>query len=284
MQVTVRRENEFIPNIARLIKKTKLTNIETIFEFQFEDNEFQKYFTYKPGQFVLVSVFGIGEAPFSVSSTPTRKGSLELGIRKYEGGDVTTAMHNLVVGDTVGIRGPYGNGFPLDKMKGHNLLFISGGIGLMPLRSAINYVLDNRADYGKVTIFNGAACPEDRVFVDELENVWPHAPNIEVHQTVDTCGDSWDGNVGVVTCLFDLCTVESENTIALVVGPPVMYKFVVQELLKLNFKKDDIFMSLERKMKCGVGKCAHCQIGLKLTCMDGPVFTYFEVQRLQEGI
>jgi NAD(P)H-flavin reductase len=284
MQIVVEKENIFLPSPAKLIKKTQLTKSEILFEFQFEDKDLQKYFTYEPGQFVLVSIMGIGEAPFSFASTPTRKGSIELGIRKYEGGDITTAMHNLNVGDVVGIRGPYGNSFPMEKLKGKNLLFVGGGIGQIPLRGVINYVMDNREDYGKLTIFYGATCPEDRVFVDELENVWPKYDNVEMFQTVDTCDDSWQGTVGVVTCLFGLCQVDPENTVALVCGPPVMYKFVVKELLGVGFKKDEILMTMERKMKCGVGKCAHCQIGHKLTCMDGPVFTYFEIQRLQEAI
>jgi NAD(P)H-flavin reductase len=284
MQVTLSKDNVFLPNLAKLIKKTKLTETESLFEFQFEDEEINRYFTFIPGQFVLVSVLGIGEAPFCLSSSPTHKGSIELGIRKIPGGDVTTAIHNMEIGDIAGIRGPYGNGFPMEELKGRNLLFVGGGLGMMPLRSVVNYVLDNRDDYGKVTFFYGAKCPEDRVFVDELENVWPKAPNVEMHQTVDTCDESWQGTVGVVTCLFGLCEVNKENTTALICGPPVMYKFVVQELLALDFDKNDILMTLERKMKCGVGKCAHCQIGDKLTCMDGPVFSFAETERLWEAI
>ena len=155
----------------------------------------------------------------------------------------------------------------------------------MPLRSVVNYMIDNRDDYGKITFFYGAKCPEERVFVDELENVWPKAPNVEMHQTVDACEDgSWKGTIGVVTCLFGLCEVDKTNTVALICGPPIMYKFVVQELLALDFDKNDILMTLERKMKCGVGKCAHCQIGDKLTCMDGPIFSLAETERLWEAI
>jgi NAD(P)H-flavin reductase len=282
MQITLTRENEYLPDLAKLVKKTKLTEMESLFEFEFLDNNVRKYFIYNPGQFVQVSIFGIGEAPFSVSSTPTRPGNLELGIRQT--GDVTDAIHNLNVGNVVGIRGPYGNGFPIDKLCGKNLLFIAGGIGMVPLRSVINYVMDKRDDYGKVTIFYGACLPDERVFVDELENVWPSAADVEMHQTVDECHETWQGNVGVVTCLFDACKVASENTVAMICGPPVMYKFVVQDLMKLGFKGDDILLSLERKMQCGIGKCAHCQIGHKLTCIDGPVFTFSEVQRLQEAI
>jgi len=282
MQIQVKRDNEYLPDIAKLVKKTKMTENEILFEFIFEDESVRDLFSYNPGQFVQVSVFGIGEAPFSISSTPTRKGVLELGIRNT--GDVTAAIHRLEVGDKVGIRGPYGNGFPLDKLRGYNLLFVAGGIGLVPLRSVINYIADNREGFGKITIFYGSGNPEDRVFVDEFEKVWPKIPDFELLQTVDAGSDTWQGNVGVVTTLFSKCAVDSTNTMALICGPPVMYKFVVRDLLNLGFHRDEIYLSLERKMKCGIGKCAHCQVGHKLACIDGPVFTYFEAERLQESI
>lgn len=282
MQIHMKKDNEYVPDVAKLVKKTKMTEKETLFEFVFEDESVRDLFTYNPGQFVQVSIFGIGEAPFSISSTPTRKGTLELGIRNT--GDVTAAIHKLEVGAKVGIRGPYGNGFPLDKLKDHNLLFVAGGIGLVPLRSVINYVADNRDDFGKITIFYGSCNPEERVFVDEFEKVWAKIPNFELHQTVDECHETWQGNVGVVTTLFSKCQVDSTDTMALICGPPIMYKFVVRDLLKLGFHRNEIYLSLERKMKCGIGKCAHCQVGHKLACIDGPVFTYFEAERLQESI
>ncbi|MHA2424962.1 MAG: FAD/NAD(P)-binding protein [Candidatus Thorarchaeota archaeon] len=282
MQVQVKRENEYVPDLAKLVKKTKMTEEETLFEFVFEDDSVRDLFTYNPGQFVQVSIFGIGEAPFSISSTPTRPGVLQLGIRNT--GDVTAAIHKLEVGAKVGIRGPYGNGFPMDKMRGRNLLFVAGGLGLVPLRSVINYVADNREDFGKVTIFYGTNSPERRLFVDEFENTWPKVPDFELHQTVDRGNESWHGNVGVVTTLFNKCEVDSTNSTALICGPPVVYKFVTRDLLKLGFYRCEIYLSLERKMKCGIGKCAHCQVGHKLACIDGPVFTYFEAERLQESI
>lgn len=282
MQIHFKRENEYVPYPAKLAKKTKMTETETLFEFVFEDESVRDLFSYNPGQFVQVSVFGIGEAPFSISSTPTRKGVLELGIRNT--GDVTAAIHKLEIGAKVGIRGPYGNGFPMDKLRGHNLLFVAGGLGLVPLRSVINYVADNRDDFGKVTIFYGTNNPERRLFVDEFDKTWPKIPNFDLHQTVDRGDETWQGNVGVVTTLFSICPIDSSDTIALVCGPPIVYKFVVRDLLKLGFHRDEIYLSLERKMKCGIGKCAHCQVGHKLACIDGPVFTYFEAERLQESI
>jgi NAD(P)H-flavin reductase len=282
MHTTVIEENEYIPETAKLIRKEKMTKFETLFEFEFENEQIRRAFDYHPGQFMQLSIFGIGEAPFSISSTPTRVGRLEFGIRRT--GDVTKAIHNLELGDTIGLRGPYGNGFPMRKLRGKNILFVAGGIGLVPLRSVINFVADRRTEYGDVTIMYGACLPEERVFVNELENVWPKVPNFDVNQTVDECRETWQGNVGVVTTLFDKVDVDSSNTVALICGPPVMYKFVVADLLKLGFGRDEILLSLERRMKCGIGKCAHCQVGHKLTCMDGPVFTYFEAERLVESI
>ncbi|MHA1907432.1 MAG: FAD/NAD(P)-binding protein [Candidatus Thorarchaeota archaeon] len=282
MQIHVKRDNEYVPDLAKLVKKTKMTEDETLFEFVFEDDSVRDLFSYNPGQFVQVSIFGIGEAPFSISSTPTRPGILQLGIRNT--GDVTAAIHKLEVGDKIGIRGPYGNGFPMDKMQGRNLLFVAGGLGLVPLRSVINYVADNRDDYGKVTIFYGTNSPERRLFVNEVENTWSKVPDFELHQTVDRGNETWQGNVGVVTTLFNKCDVDSTNSTALICGPPVVYKFVTRDLLKLGFYRSEIYLSLERKMKCGIGKCAHCQVGHKLACIDGPVFTYFEAERLQESI
>ncbi len=282
MQLVMKKENEYLPDLAKLVKKEKMTEKETFFEFEFLDEQLRDTFTYKPGQFVQMSILGIGEAPFSISSTPTRKGRIQFGIR--ETGDVTKAIHNLEVGDVAGIRGPYGNGFPIEDIKGKNILFVAGGIGLVPLRSVINYVVDRRENFGNVTLFYGACLPEDRVFVNELEGAWAKTKHFEVHQTVDECHTTWQENVGVVTTLFDKCAVDSTNTVALICGPPVMYKFVVADLLKLGFARDEIFLSLERRMKCGIGKCAHCQVGHKLTCIDGPVFTYFEAQRLVESI
>ncbi len=282
MQVHTIKDNVYIPDMAKLIKKTKMTPNETLFEFEFIDTQVRDLFTYKPGQFVQVSVLGIGEAPFSISSSPTRPGTLELGIRNT--GDVTAAIHKLEVGAKVGIRGPYGNGFPMHELKGKDLLIVAGGIGLVPLRSVINYVADTRDDFGKLTLMFGTSKPSERVFVEELEKVWTKVSDYEILQTVDRAEEGWAGNVGVVTTLFGKTVVDSSNAVALICGPPIMYKFVVRDLLKLKFLRDDILLSLERRMKCGIGKCAHCQVGHKLTCVDGPVFTYFEAERLMESI
>ncbi|MBD3404743.1 MAG: oxidoreductase [Candidatus Lokiarchaeota archaeon] len=281
VQLQIKKENVYVPDLAKLIKKRKMTEWETLFTFEFVEGRMKDLFTYKPGQFVQLSMFGIGEAPFSISSSPTKRGYLELGIRKT--GDVTNKIHELKVGDIVGIRGPYGNGFPVKSLKGRDILFVAGGIGLVPLRSLINYVIDNRDDFGEVTIFYGTRSPDLLLFKDELA-AWEALDDIDFHVTVDKGDDDWDGNEGVVTTLFQKKKFESNNLSAVVCGPPVVYKYVVKELLDIGVGKDQILLSLERKMKCGVGKCAHCQIGHKLTCIDGPVFTLFQVEQMQEAI
>lgn len=237
-------------------------------------------FDYRPGQFVEVSILGVGEAPISITSTPTRKGFLELSIKRV--GELTEVIHKLQAGDTVGIRGPYGNGFPFEDIKGDNVLFVAGGIGLAPLRSLINYVFDNRQDYGKVKIIYGARTSKDLVFTRELEH-WAGLPDTEVLYTVDNGDDSWKGNVGLVTTLLPRIELTPENYTAIVCGPPVMIPFVINDLIKLGFREDKIISTLENYMKCGVGKCGHCLLGGKYICMEGPVFRYSEMKELQFG-
>jgi sulfhydrogenase subunit gamma (sulfur reductase) len=236
---------------------------------------------HKPGQFVEVSVFGIGEAPISVSSAPTANGTFELCLRKL--GNVTGALHRLDVGAKVGIRGPFGNGFPIDAMKGRNILFVGGGLGIIPLRSAINDVLNHRSDYGKVTILYGAKTPAELLFAEERQG-WESRDDVDYHITVDRGDESWKGHVGVITTLFPEVDIDPRNTVACVVGPPVMYRFVILECLNAGIAEHDIILSLERRMKCGVGKCGHCQINHKYVCQDGPVFTYRELKWLEEAL
>ncbi len=253
--------------------------------------EFEKYFQivlpgsedlgHEPGQFVMISIPGVGEVPISVSSSPTQKGFFELVVRSA--GMVTAALHRLEAGDTVGIRGPYGKGFPYRAMQGSDLLFIGGGCGNIPLRSLIHYALDCRSRYGKIHILVGCKSPEMMLFVDEL-STWSERPDINLDQTVDQGGPGWKGKVGLITKLIPPLAIEPEKTFAVVVGPPIMYKFVIQELLKKNIPSGQIILSMERHMKCGVGKCGHCQIGPHYCCQDGPVFTYEEIRYNHEAI
>ena len=217
-----------------------------------------------------------------MSSSLTRKGSLQLAVRAT--GSVTNKLHTLEKGARVGIRGPFGNGFPLDTLKGKDILFVAGGIGLFPLRSLITYVLDNRKDYGEVTTLFGCRAPGERIFTYELEQ-WNACKDMCFLETVDRCpDDTWKGNVGVITTLFPKVSINPATTYAVVVGPPIMYRFVIAECLKKGLADDHIIMSLERRMKCGVGKCGHCQINGLYCCQEGPVFTYAQVKSLKEAV
>lgn len=236
-------------------------------------------FDYKPGQFLELSLFGFGEAPISITSTPTQKGFIEISVKKM--GKLTTILHSKKKGEEIGIRGPYGNGFPLELLAKRNLLFVGGGIGLAPLRSLINYCLDNRKKYGEITILYGARTPGDIVFKNELR-AWRRREGVNVLLTADIGKKGWRGNVGVVTTLFSEIEINPQNTTAIVCGPPVMIPFVIKGLVDMKMKDKYIITTLERYMKCGIGKCGHCNIGPKYTCTDGPVFTYEEMKTLEE--
>ncbi|MBE0410276.1 MAG: FAD/NAD(P)-binding protein [Anaerolineales bacterium] len=272
-------EELFTPIIARLESIKQLTELEKVFKLNLPDGI---SLGHRPGQFVEVSSLGIGEAPISISSSPSRSnGSFEMCVRKV--GDVTSALHNLEVGDTMGIRGPYGRGFPYEKFRGKDILFAPGGLGLAPLRSLINQVLDERALYGRVIILYGARNPSELLFKDELKE-WGERDDVELHLTVDRGDESWTGHIGVITTLFPQISVYPRNTVAITVGPPVMYRFVLMELLGKGISEGNIWMSLERHMKCGVGKCGHCQINHIYACQSGPAFSYAEIKGLEEAL
>ncbi len=271
---------DFVPRLATVVKKQPMTAMETLFEIKLDDGT---ELGHKPGQFVEISVFGIGEAPISVSSPPTKKGSFELCVRRL--GNVTTGIHALNVGDKVGVRGPFGNGFDAEFLKGKDLLFVAGGLGLAPLRSLFNYVLDNRSDYGKVTLLYGCKEPKELLFGDELVAL-ASRNDVDFLPTVDRCPETetWTNNVGVITTLIPQVSFDPEKTYAVICGPPIMYKFVIADLKKRNVADDHIIMSLERRMKCGVGKCGHCQINQIYVCKDGPVFNYSKIKGVPEAL
>jgi len=276
-------KNEYIPYPAVIEEVKKETFDTTTFRVRFKDKAFAENFQYKQGQFMEISVLGAGEAPISITSSPSKKGFLEFTIRAA--GKVTKGIHNLKKGDNLHLRGPYGNSFPFEEIKGKNIYFIAGGIGLAPLRSLINMVFDNRKDFKYIKLLYGAKTPEELCFKDELE-AWKKIPDTEVWLTVDKPCDGWGCRVGVVTELWKDTHVHPENAVAIVCGPPIMIKFVVIELRKTGFKNKDIIMTLERYMKCGIGKCGHCNIGEKFVCVDGPVFNYEQVEQLphKEGV
>ena len=268
----------FVPRIGRIVAAKMLTEKEKFFRIVMADG---KPLGHKPGQFVEVSIFGIGEAPISICSSPTQVDSFEMCVRNV--GMVTGIMHKSEAGDTFGIRGPYGNGFDMEAMKGKDVLFVAGGLGLAPARSVIKYVLDKRKDFNKVTILYGSRSPKELLFTEDLKE-WGARPDCDFHVTVDRPDEAWTGNRGVITTLFRKVKVDPSNTYAVIIGPPVMYKYAILEALSAGVPESRILCSLERRMKCGVGRCGHCQIGNVYVCKEGPVFSYAQIKRLREGI
>ena len=276
-------DNPYQPDMWRIVRRYPLTSDVNFYQARAVDVEHALIMDYLPGQFVMGSVLGEGEAPFSISSTPSRPGLLELCIRKM--GTLTETLFTLKENQTIGIRGPYGNGFPIDKMEGKDVLIIAGGLGAAPLRSLLLYVLDNRDRFGNLVYLHGARTPGEMLFREEFMQL-KEREDLECLLTVDKDDTGkWTEKTGVVTNLFDeMEPIDAENTFAAVCGPPVMYKFVIQRLVELKIPKHQILMTLERRMKCGVGKCGHCAIEYLYTCMDGPVFTYWDVLHMKELI
>ena len=269
----------YSPAMATILRVDELTATEKRFEIQLPD---KMNLGHKPGQFVEVSLFGFGEAPISICSSPTNnKTSFELTVRRT--GRLTDKMHLLADGSTIGIRGPFGNGFDITKFNGKDVLFVAGGIGLAPLKSLIDYTVDRRSDFNRVIIVYGTKEPSEILFPEDIKN-WQQRNDVEFYMTVDKADKSWKGNVGVITTLLPPIDLDVENTVAAVVGPPVMYKFVAISLKSKRIPDENIYMSLERRMKCGVGKCGHCQINSSYVCQDGPVYNYPRVKELEEAI
>ncbi|MEJ2703285.1 MAG: FAD/NAD(P)-binding protein [Sedimentisphaerales bacterium] len=228
-------------------------------------------FDYRAGQFMQVSVFGVGEAPISVSSSPTRGDYLDLTVRKA--GVLTGKMHTLKSGATIGLRGPFGTCFDINSFKGKDLLLISGGCGLAPMRALIQNVEDRRAEFGKIRILYGAKSPLDVLYKEELA-AWRRSKSLTCRVTVDSVptGTCWDGHVGLIPSLVNQSAINPRRTEAIIIGPPIMYRFVIKELRDKGLADKNITISLERHMKCGNGKCGHCVIGHLYCCLDGPVF------------
>ncbi len=239
-----------------------------------------KLFEHMPGQCAMLYAPGVGEAMFSITSSPTNKEYQEFSIKKC--GVLTDYLHELQVGDEITVRGPYGNAFPVEtELKGKDLLFVAGGIGLAPLRSVINYVLDNRENYGKVDILYGSRSADDLVQLKEIKEVWMKAKDVNVYLTIDRPQDGWDGHVGFVPSYLKELELSCDKTV-LVCGPPIMIKFVLAALTDMGFSKEQAYTTLELRMKCGVGKCGRCNIGSKYVCKDGPVFRCDEVDELPD--
>jgi len=269
--------NPYLPQNA-IIKDIIVENSQIkTFILSFADVEYNRSFTYMPGQFMMVSVPHCGEAPISFASSPTRPGTFKLSIRMA--GKLTAAIHELKPGATIGLRGPYGRPFPLEHHKKRDLLFIAGGIGLAPLRSVINYCLDRGTSYGQKTILYGSRTPDDIAFKADIV-IWRKRPDVTCMMTVDETQPGWDGPVGVVTTLLKDIDIDVDQSSALVCGPPMMIRFVLAELSRMGFHDENILTTMERHMKCGIGVCQHCHMDEKLVCVDGPVFSRAELTKL----
>jgi len=274
----VKPKELYYPEMAEISAVKQFTEKEKWFEITLPGG---RSLGHQPGQFVQVSLFGAGEAPISVTSSPTKEGSFELCVREV--GMLTKLLHGLDVGSKLGIRGPFGQGFDIESLKGKDIMIIGGGIGIVPLRSLINYVIDNRKDFGRLIILYGAKSPDELLYPDEVK-MWEESKDIELHVTVDQGTPEWKGNTGVITTLIPSLDLDLDNTIAAIVGPPVMYKFVLMTLKTKRIPDENIYISFERRMKCGVGKCGHCQINHTYVCQNGPVYHYPEIKNLEEAI
>lgn len=277
MEKVVIRDSSYRLKRGKIIYTKQLTEKEKFFEITLLNGDRLEH---EPGQFIMISLLGIGEIPISICSSPMKRESFDICVRAV--GKVTNSLHKLKAGSEIGIRGPYGKGFPVRIFEGNDLLIIAGGLGIAPLRSLITYVLDNRRDFGKVHILFGCKEPKDLLFRDELEQ-WGQRTDLHYLCTVDKADPDWVGNVGVITTLIPGVDIEPARTFAAVVGPPVMYNFVIKELLAKQIPENQIYLSFERHMKCGNGKCGRCQIQNLYCCQDGPVFNYEKIKNMSEA-
>lgn len=274
-------DNPYQPELAKIADITLEASGERAiktFKLEFLNDEFRKNFTFKPGQFIMLSVLGVGESTFAISSSPTQKDFIEVSAMRY--GKHTKALHQKEVGDVIAARGPYGNSFPVEEWKGKNILFIGGGIGQAPLRSVINYCIDNRKDYGKLDVIYGARTSKDLCYKQEFIEM-SEMDNLETHLSIDVEEEGWNHFVGFVPTNLLRLKPSPENTIAITCGPPIMIKFVIQNLVELGFKDEQIYTTLEMRMKCGVGMCGRCNIGNLYVCKDGPVFSWDQIKDLE---
>ena len=266
----------YLTTVAEVIDETP--DVRTL-RLVFQDEKVGNNFTFRAGQFAEYSAFGAGESTFCIASSPTRTGYIECSFRSV--GRVTEELRRLEVGDTMGVRGPYGNSYPIEEFYGKNLVFVAGGIALPPLRTLIWNCLDLRDKFGHITVVYGARTEADLVYKHELKE-WQERSDVRLVKTVDPGGNGpdWDGSVGFVPTILGEAAPSAENTIALVCGPPIMIKFTLPVLEKLGFSDDNVYTTLENRMKCGLGKCGRCNVGNVYVCKDGPVFTARQVKAM----
>jgi len=274
-------QNPYLPISMVLQRVTDEVDDRTIksFDLAFAREEDARCFKYTPGQFCEVSVFGEGEAPFGIASSPTEQGFVRFTVKKA--GVVTTKLHNCKPGDVIGLRGPLGNSFPLDLMRGKDIVVIGGGFAFTTLRSLIIYLLESgeRDRFGKITVIYGARDPGLLMYKEDLA-AWEQRGDIEVCQTIDRGVPGWSRRVGFVPNVTEEVAPNAANAVAVICGPPIMIKFTLPVMTKLGFGKEQIYTSLENRMKCGIGKCGRCNVGHKYVCLDGPVFSMAELDQL----
>jgi len=274
-------KDPYVPNTAEIVNVKKQSHDTKTYSIRLVKKEKREEFRAKPGQFVMVSLPGLGEAPFSLSSGPEKEDSFDSTIRAV--GNVTTALDQFGIGAKIGVRGPYGKAWPIEEAKARNILLVAGGIGLAPLRPVIKTIQANRGTFKHFEILYGTRTPADEIFTDEYDQ-WQRIPNTTMHLTVDSVpkGVLWPHRIGVVTALFDDTKTTPEDSIVMTCGPEIMMRFAAQGLVARKFRKDQIYLSLERRMKCGMGHCGHCQIGRMFVCRDGPVFNYLDLEGLPD--
>ncbi|NIM94734.1 MAG: oxidoreductase [Anaerolineales bacterium] len=266
---------------ARIIATIPLTSEEKLFQVRILDPNVRERFSFLPGQFIMVDLPGCGEIAIGIASSASNHEFIELCIRKV--GKVTGMIHRLEAGAVVGLRGPFGTNFPMQKMQGSNVLLIAGGLGFTTLRSSIYWVNEHRPDFKEVNVLYGARDPSQLLFKYQFEE-WRKVYNLNILTIVEQPDESWAGPIGMITQLFDEVPIDPDDTFAIVCGPPVMFKFVCSHLSDLGLPRQRMFVSLERRMHCGMGKCCRCNVGSTFTCQDGPVFAYWSVMNLQEAI
>jgi len=266
---------------CEIINIIELTLMEKLFHLKIIDKSERDIFNFRPGQFLMLEVPGFGEIPISISSSSNNKEYIALCIRKA--GRVTDILHKAKTGAKVGIRGPFGTSFPMEEMVGHNILLIAGGLGLAPLRAPLYWIAEHRDEYKDISLLYGTKDPPSMLFTYEYAE-WEKVNHIDLLTIVDKGDDNWTGRTGLITELFKEMTIGPDNTFAIVCGPPIMFKFVCNYLDSIGLPMNRMFVSLERRMHCGMGKCCRCMVGSTFTCVDGPVFDYWSVMNLKEAI
>ena len=269
--------NPYVPHIGTVVKVVDETPTIKSFQVVLDGQEHMQSFHFEPGQVAQLSVFGVGEATFVINSPPTRMEYLEFSVMRV--GEITETIHRLKEGDRIGVRGPLGNWFPYEDMKGKDIYFIGGGIGMAPLRTLLLFMLDNRQDYGNITLLYGARSPQDLCYKEELKD-WEARDDMELILTVDREFPQWDEKVGLVPNVLKELAPSPEGRVAITCGPPIMIRYTLLALAELGYKDNQVISTLERRMKCGVGLCGRCNIGTKYVCTDGPVFTLAQLKEL----